>query len=304
VDDPDTDEEDNEFLKALDATPSGDDLEEPPTAPVDATGQTTEAPATAVPPPISQPKEGTEVPPPSAEGQPQEAQPSGNIDIDLFAPEAAPQVAPPPAPATAVPETQVQAPGTVDRQVEYTRLREQAISEFEKAYAFTPEDTKMLMVEPEKLLPRLFARLHADIAQSVMAGLTQQLPVMMQSSRSVSNEQQKFSRQFFSTWPQLAQAVQGGNNAVVNDIKRGLQLQRQLDPTMKPEELIRSVGAAVMVKHQMPIQMAPAAPPVSNVPPVRPMNPGGGSTIPAPRGPTNWVDDMVKTLAEEEVDSD
>lgn len=299
--------EDSELWEGMEKAAPANELETQPATPVpDASGQPAAAPVAASPSVVIPPAASTApavieptpvpVPAPSAAATPSDGQPS-ITDIDLFAAVETAPTAPAAAPASvsaSQPPAQPQ-PTSPDRTAEYQRLREQALGQFEQQYAFTPEDTRQLMVEPEKVLPRVFARLHADIVTSVMAGLAQQLPTIMQSTRSVENERTVFNREFFKAWPQLA------DKKYVADIQGTLQVQRQLNPNLPMSDVIRNVGAVVVVKNQIPITSPTAASPAAPAghQPVRPMNPGGGAAVPRPASGGSWADDMVKEFEDE-----
>jgi hypothetical protein len=79
-----------------------------------------------------------------------------------------------PAPTTQplLPEEQVRAA----QQNDYAKLREGYITQLEEVYKLDEATARDLVVEPEKVVPKLFARMHADMVAAVAQGVIQQVP--------------------------------------------------------------------------------------------------------------------------------
>jgi len=311
-DDPDTvDDDDIEFLA------STEDLDAPakesaPTSTADASA----TPATAQPPAGATPTPAvTELPvtpasgaAPSAEPA-KEAQPAAQptptwVPPNLFAVEApgvpatqqaAPVQAPtapatPPATQAPAAPTEAAAPGSIP--TDATKVREQYLGELSNYY--TPrneEEVRALSLEPEKVLPQMFARAHVDILDAVVNGIAQNLPSLVQSTVNRMVGEANASRSFYKEWPDLAKTE------YTPTVQRLMQAYKAQFPQAPMDQLIRDVGAAAMVGLRLPIPGMPQqTQQPSMTPPISPVNPGGGTGGPAGRSNNpfeNFADEII-----------
>ena len=288
-DEPDTEDEniftdfDKEIAKAEAVSPATPEvvpasIAAPAATPIAPVGAPA-TPAAAVAPAIVAPAQPPAVEPGKA---PSPAQPPASwIPPNLFEAGGTPAVpATPAAPAAAAPAAPVaQAP--VETQVaipqEPAQLRERYMGELERYYAPKDEEARALMLEPEKVVPKMFARLHVDILDSVIQGIGKELPGLVQTTVNRMVGEAKASRSFYEKWPQLAKTEYSPT------VQRLMAVYRDKFPQASLEQMTTDVGAAAMVGLKLPLpgMSAPASMPAT--PHVTPINPGGGTGTPGGR---------------------
>lgn len=253
----------------------------------------TETPQPVIAPAVAKPAETVPVlatptvsaePVASTTAQPQ---PSGELSLealDLFVPVQQPVSTPTPLPASAPTGVEtVQSPspaiGENDEQRK-VRLRTEYMSEVEKMYTFDENDARAVMLEPEKVLPKQFAKLHTQTVEAAVAGIVQQLPAIIQMTMQTLQAKSQLNKSFYSAWPQLAKSEH------VATVRNMMQAYRQQNPQASWDQVVREVGAAAMVSLKLPLtpemignQQTTTVP---SVPPVAPVNPGGGMPLNKP----------------------
>jgi len=123
---------------------------------------------------------------------------------------------------------------------QYNEFMEEARTRLEtEVYNLSEEDSEALQDDPAAVLPMMAARLHMQIAETVMQNIARQFPQMMETYTTQSEQTSAFETQFFERWPDLQ-----GDKAEV--VKIG-QVYRQLNPSATTEDFIRDVGAQVTV---------------------------------------------------------
>lgn len=171
----------------------------------------------------------------------------------------------PPAQVVSQPvQPQVQPGPTPDQILAY---RQQMLAAVEQQYAFSEEDATALQVEPEKVLPKLAARLHANILDNVMRTVAQQAPMLVAQQLRERNETQAAEEAFFSRWQDLRPHA--------DKVQQVAQMWRQMYPQATMQEAIEGVGQAARALLGMgaqasaPPQVAPMAPTVPARPSAR-----------------------------------
>lgn len=155
--------------------------------------------------------------------------------------------------------------------------KEKFSAALEAHYAFDEEQATALQVEPEKVLPKLAARLHMEVLDNVMQHVYNALPNVIQSYTEMSSREQKAQEEFYSVWPEL----KGYDQQV---LQMG-QMYRQMNPAATPQEAIQRIGEMTMAalgKKRVQEQQ-PVVPPAS---PYRPAAPGRVGTPPPSK--TKW----------------
>lgn len=165
-----------------------------------------------VPPADEQVPEGTQ----AAEVQPENTPPS--------------EVIPPPVQLT--PEQ------VAEQQRQWQEYQAQQVAQLEQFYAMGEDDALALATEPEKVLPKLAARLHMQVMQNVQAQMAQTMPNVMKTVQEATVRENKAKEEFFKAWPELR-----GNEQQV--MQAGL-LFRQMNPLASPQEAIEGIGRIVM----------------------------------------------------------
>ncbi len=209
------------------------------------------------------------------------------------APDAAPEESAPTQETPAAPEGQetptapaVQPPPQpVITPEQLKAYRTQFSEALEANYAFDEEQATALQVEPEKVLPKLAARLHMEVLDNVMQHVYSALPNVIQSYTETSTREQKAQDEFFGAWPELK-----GHDQQV--LQMG-QMYRQMNPAATPQEAIQRIGEMTMVALGKQRKAAVGEAPAPTVPPpYRPAAPGRvGSPPPAKNKWESLMDD-------------
>jgi hypothetical protein len=150
----------------------------------------------------------------------------------------------------------------------------------EQHYRFSEEDTLALQTEPEKVLPKMAARLHQEVLDMVMQQVQRTVPSMMQNMQRDSVRETQAQNEFFSAWPQL----KGQDDKV---IQMG-RMYRQLNPHASPQEAIQQIGKLTMVALGKELTAPAQSAPVAQEPRFQPAVPGRVSS-PAP-AKNEWMD--------------
>lgn len=119
------------------------------------------------------------------------------------------------------------------------------------SYQLSQEELEGIQVEPEKVLPKLMARVHVNAVQGVLRHVAQQMPAMVHGLIHAQSEHKAREDEFFKAWPQLDRTKHG------QDIVRAGQVFRQLNPQATLQDFIKQVGAQVVIAHGLHLQ-APA----------------------------------------------
>lgn len=138
--------------------------------------------------------------------------------------------------------------------------REKALVEVEQQFQLTEDEADDLVTDPNKVLPKMMAKVYLDLFTSVMQGMQQQLPNMI-TNVVKSTEQGNLKRNaFYDAWPQLNKAEH------VETVERIGGAYMQMNPKATQEDFIKEVGAQVWVARRLPLDellqhtnVAPAA---------------------------------------------
>lgn len=228
-------------------TPAAPAVDSPAAAAApEAPRQDAAAPAAAAPTPeVVQPVAGT----PGQQQAVQAAQPVATPQA------AAAQAAVQPQPGAGTPE---QPAGDLIAQVR-SRLDENretfAKALAEQVYPLSEEDCNNLLVEPQKVLPQLAAKVHLEVVQNVLGTLSQVLPGVVFGVQAAQRQQTELEDRFFQAWPTLDRA------ADYTEVMNLARVFRQQFPAASAEEMIQQVGAMAVVKlGKLPAAQAAQAP--------------------------------------------
>lgn len=225
--------------------------EAPPEAPEafeDVLGDDYRPPADAAVPPPPQ-----ELPPEQPTGEEPPAPPAPAAPVEPVAPPAAPvgQPAPP----------------------DIEALFNQAVDYFEKNdYALNEAESKSLISEPDKVLPKLAARMHANILRTVIPQIMQGIPAMVEARIESRMKQARQEQGFFGKYPQLADPK--FRTVVVDSLK----IAKQMKPQGTPEEIMEE--GAQLAAYRLSKTQRPVPPQAPTAPGFRP--PGTSGSRPAP----------------------
>ena len=214
--------------------------------------------------------------------------------------------APQAAPAVETPQqaaSQAQAPTPQAENVDGFTALDQAIEKSREkvvdavaqgSYQLSQEELEQISTEPEKVVPRLLARVHVNAVQGVLRHVASQMPMMVGALLQTQVENTKREETFFSRWPQLDRSKHR------DDIVRVGQVYKQLNPNATVEDFIKHVGAQVVMLHGLHAQQAAAS-----VQPVAPATPAyrpagaGRTSAPAVQTQDNPWAEFVEVMNDE-----
>ena len=125
------------------------------------------------------------------------------------------------------------------RELEVSKARDAYVAQLEKTYQLSDEDAKTALLEPEKVLPRMAANLHARVLQEVVQQVQLAMPTMLQQFTSQSSVEAKAASDFYGQWPGL-------NKPEYKDaIMTAGKMYRQLNPKADAKTAIAAIGKLV-----------------------------------------------------------
>lgn len=131
-------------------------------------------------------------------------------------------------------------------------------AELETAYQLSQDDADLMLTSPEKVIPKLAAKMHMQVLEHVSAliqSVQQSLPqVVEQTSKQVSAKEKLFN-QYKEAWPEL---VSKEHEDVV---KESIQIAKRRKPNAPIEEIIDLSGkiAYAALGKDVPTVAAPAS---------------------------------------------
>ena len=186
-------------------------------------------------------------------------------------------------PVAPQPQAPVQPEVPQQPQISRQEQRQQYVSSLEQAYAMSDEDAQQMLVEPEKVLPRIAARLHVDIVDTVIAAVMGNLPNALNAIQSQAKVTSEAEDSFYQAWPQLK------NPTYQKTVYDAVAAYRALNPSAPKEDVIRAAGLQALIQLRLPIppellqQQTPPAAPAS----FTPAAPGSGVAPSSPQGEQN-----------------
>ncbi len=176
-----------------------------------------------------------DTPPTTGEGDPA---PAGAQDLEgTQAGTGQPDDTPPPE-DTPPPQVQLTPEQQAEQQRQWQEYQAQQMEQLEQYYAVNEEDALALATEPEKVLPKLAARLHMQVLSTVQQQMAQTMPNVMKTVQAATERESKAKETFYGAWPELK-----GHDQQV--IQAGVMF-RQMNPTATAQEAIDGIGRIVM----------------------------------------------------------
>jgi len=206
-------------------------------------------------------------------------------------------VAPAPAPATVVSPQPAETPQPTITEEMRQFARQQALAGLAERYKLSEEDASALQIEPEKVLPKLAANLHAAIYEQVLQRVVAEAPAFIESSLRMQDSTRKAEEAFYGRWGSLR-----NHEAEVNKVA---VMWRQMYPNASLEEAIEGVGQAASALLGLGGQVAaPVAMAVAPTPPPPPAGPSSRvGAVPPSRSKLSAEEqsfaDLAKTFEEE-----
>lgn len=249
-------------------------VEEPPTE---------EAPAEETP---------EETPPASQESEPnpEETPPAEEVQDDPT----------PEEPEEPTPPVEEPPAEEVNEQPSLEEVKAKWQDELQEQYKLSEEDADLFLTEPEKVVPKLAANIHAQITEQLLKTVAQMMPQYLQGAIQAqpqlvsgavdqANAAQAAENQFFTAFPEL-KAHASRVVEVAKFVKAAPENQK-----LSSEELMVKIGnaARAVLGVQAPAQNTPPAetPPQ----PFTPAKPGGSSMAETPAESKSEWDDIIET---------
>lgn len=162
------------------------------------------------------------------------------------------------------------------------------------SYQLSAEEIEGIQTEPEKVVPKLLAKVHVNAVQGVIRHVAAQLPGMLNSMLQVRETHQREEQKFWDAWPELDK---GKHSPQVMQTAR---LFRQQYPTASQEEFVRFVGAQVMLMNGLARAPKPQQVQTPQVVPFRPAGAGqGGGSVPAGQPQLQGWDVIAQAMQED-----
>jgi hypothetical protein len=203
-------------------------------------------------------------------------------------------VAQPPAPVVSQVPAESEQPKVTEEQRAY--LRQQAMSALEARYKLPEEDVTALQMEPEKVLPKLAANLHAAVYEDVLRRVVEEMPALVNYTVSSTSKAREAEEAFYGQWENLRD-----HRAEVQKVGA---MWRQMYPNATLAEAIKGIGEAASALLGL---SAGATPPPAVPTQVIPPPPAGPSSrvgaVPPARSRLSTEEqsfvDLAKTFEEE-----
>lgn len=181
--------------------------------------------------------------------------------------------------------------------VDLASLRAAEMTRLEQVYGMNDDEAMAMLVEPQKILPKVAANIHMTVMEQVIPAIMQRLPQVIGTLSRAEKVAMEAENEFFSTWPQLK------DPKYQQTVMQSVAAYKQINPKAPRQEVIRAAGLQAMISLRLPLprellQMEPEQPPT--VSPFNPAGPGGGYAPPAARRPQNAWSQLADEFVEDE----
>lgn len=236
------------------------------------------------------------------QGQPKVATPE-NPDPDNPEPQVDPEADPN---AELQPDPDQPQPLTPEQQEEakqrYQEWRTAEEARLEEHYQFSEDEVAALQTEPERVLPKMAAKLFMDVQEAAIRSVVQMLPQVVGQVNQTQSRDAQASQAFVNANPDL------GDKKYHADIMAAAKTFRQRNPKATPQEAIKKIGQMVRALHDLPTpqvgEPAPAPAPAGNrrpAAPPKPHKPAAAGAAPV-RAPAPKTDNVWAGLLDEDDD--
>ena len=181
--------------------------------------------------------------------------------VEVVAPEVAPVVPQYVAPTAPQPTPQQLA---AQRAADLTKL--------EDLYKLSEEESAAMFTEPEKVLPKLLAKMHQQATQSVLDSMQTAVPQIVQRTESATRVETEARQAFFSVNSDLAKPEY---EAAVLQVGA---MFRQVNPKAPREVAVQKIGELARVALNLPPKAAVAVAEPAAVQTPKPFTPSRGGT--------------------------
>lgn len=147
----------------------------------------------------------------------------------------------------ALQEGEGQATAEAVPQPDMAKLRQAEVERLTGVYSFSDDDARTMTVEPEKVLPRKLAEMHANIVETVVAVLGAQLPGVVEALADGKRQRASTEDAFYKMFPALKKAE------FRETVESSLRVAKQLDPKAPVQDVLRQAGIIASMKHRVPL---------------------------------------------------
>lgn len=127
------------------------------------------------------------------------------------------------------------------------KLRQTEVERLTGVYALSDEDARTMTVEPEKVVPRLMAEMHANVVEAVVAVLGAQLPSVVESLTNQVKVRASTEDAFYGKFPALR------DKKFEKTVQDSLRIARTSDPKASVDEVLTQAGILASLKHRVPL---------------------------------------------------
>lgn len=274
-------ETDFSALADVEFTDTNEPEPEPAPAPVVEKGAAEPAPTVVAPPTAAVPPVQQQV-----VTQPSTLPPSEPAAAPVAQPPAAPQVQPAAAPAAA-PAPVPAAP----TEAELKAARSSLVDQISANYKLSEDDKAALLVDPDKVLPKIAGNLFVDVLEAVSRVVLGQVPQHIQQHMSRQNEALEARKAFFKEFPALDKPE------YIPVLQQVTATYQQLNPKVPIAEARTAVGKLASAMLGLPAEgtsPAPTPTPVAPVRPATPLQPGATAVRPTQTAASNIFDELAR----------
>ena len=193
------------------------------------------------------------------------------------------------------PEPELTPEQKAQNETNYKEWRASMETQLEERYQFSEDEAAALQTEPERVLPKMAAKLFLDVQEAAVQSVLRFLPQAVTSVQQSSARDTAASQAFLSVNTDLA------DPKYASDIMEQARAFRARNPKASPQEAITKIGKMVRALHDLPPLDHKESPPpaaartgtkrVATPPsPHRPATPGGATSRPAKAEPNVWAD--------------
>lgn len=202
----------------------------------------------------------------------------------------------PDAPQPLTPEQQEAA------RAQYQEWRTAEEARLEQNYQFSEDEVVALQTEPEKVLPKMAAKLFMDVQEAAVRSVVNMLPQIVGRVNQTQSRDAQASQVFVQANPDLA------DKKYHADIMDAARTFRKRNPKATPQEAITKIGQMVRSLHGLPALTsqgegapAPASAPAARRPaaPPTPHKPAAAGASPA-RAPAPKTDNVWAGLLDDD----
>ncbi len=130
---------------------------------------------------------------------------------------------------------------------DFAALRSQQAERLATAYALSEEDARTMLVEPEKVIPKLAAQLHLDVFEATVNAIVSALPRIIESQTQQRTARELAKQEFYTEFPALE------DSKFERQVETAIVMYKQLNPQATRAQAIAAAGVQVSLANQIPL---------------------------------------------------